>query len=235
MLVAGVAAASVRFELDGGMSFQSRYDYFDDKPTGDGVEWLTFDPLRVFSASSRLSIDVWKEQYRLGVTAGFLRRYSLTLHSESGNSRTTADAGEMLSIPVMGYIEGQSNGFLFDFGLGPYITRFNYTLDGLSQYSVTALFGFMFGCGYEYELSKSLRLVARCDLPLNAPVKVVRYLDGTLRRRIDASRFNVYNKNDFQSVIYNGVITLGIGYSFGSGLRLPLERVVHSISPGKDQ
>lgn len=225
----GTVRGALYIDLSGGFGGSSKYQYYECEPVDAGTSWLTFDPIGAFCANSRLSIDIWKNEWRFGVAGGFLRRYELHLHSASLTDKQREKIGEVLSIPLIGFMEGRRRSFFYEFGLGPYITRFNY--HGYNNdISVTSLFGFLFGAGYDHELFPGVRLQARGELLVNAPVFLVDFLDEGIKEEIRASRFTEYNSNEFQSVTYSAVIFLGLQYEFGEKVRIPLDDGVGILS-----
>ena len=223
-------AAALHIDAAGGLSVQSQYRYFDEAPEGSGSQWITFDPIRAFCASARFSADLWKDRYRMGVYGGFMRRYSLQLHTRGAEDDTRDDLGEVLSIPLIAFVEGRHGGFFYEFGLGPYVTRFNYRMDDLPEYSVTSLFGFLFGGGYEYRVTPAVGILLRGELLVNAPVFLVDFLDKRLIETVHASRYPEYNLHEFQTVIYTPTIGLGVLYDFGGNSRIPLEDAVEKMT-----
>jgi hypothetical protein len=219
------AHGALHCEISGGAGIPSPYRYFETLPETDSTEYLTFDPINGFCANARLSIDVWDSTYRIGITSGFVRRYKLTMH-RTGEA-TTEKTGEVLSIPLIGFLEGRRSPFFYEFGLGPSITRFNYADEGLPEFSVTSLFGFLFGGGYEHALLPNLHLLVKGELLVYAPVFLVDYLDKRFSGRIEDSRYPEYNVNEFQMVTYIGAIQIGLQYDFGGTLRLPIDDTFH--------
>lgn len=223
-------AAALHIDAVGGLSVQSEYRYFDDAPEGSGSPWITFDPIRAFCASARFSADLWKDRYRLGVYGSFMRRYSLQLHTGGAEGDTRENLGEILSIPLIAFVEGRHGGFFYEFGLGPYVTRFNYRMDDLPEYSVTSLFGFLFGGGYDYRITSAVGIVLRVELLVNAPVFLVDFMDERLIETVHASRYPEYNLHEFQTVVYTPTIALGVAYDFGGKSRIPLEDAVDKVA-----
>lgn len=205
--------------IDGaaGFSAQSPYRYFAETPSASGTPWLTFDPINNVYPSTRLSIDIGKSAYRFGVGGGFLRRYNLTMHERSGTTTRSYHLGEVVSIPVLGFIEAHRKNCFGEFGLGPFITRFNYKRD----FDVTSFFGFLFGGGCTFPLTPGVHLLVKGELLLNAPVFVVEYLKGSVKTMIHDSRFTEYNSNEFQTIIYNAAISASVQYEFGKNIRIP--------------
>lgn len=229
----GNATAALHVDAAGGFSIQSEYRYFETRPEVTGSQWLTFNPINNFCTSSRISIDVWKYQFRFGFYGGFIRRYELETHSQPSNEIISAKIGEVLSIPLIGFLEGRYRSFFYEFGLGPYITRFNYNTTNLPEFSVTTLFGFLFGGGYNHQLFPGCSVLLKGEMLVNAPVFLVDYLDPKLDEQLHTSRYSEYNINDFQTVIFNATISLGVQYEFGSNIRLPLDRLFNLLSINK--
>ena len=117
--------------------------------------------------------------------------------------------------------------FFYEFGLGPYLTRFNYTTTDLPEFSISPLFGFLFGGGYERRLFPGISLQLKGELLVNAPVFLVDYLDTDLKNSLYSSRYSEYNIKDFQSVLFNASVSLGVRYEFGKNIRIPLEDVFY--------
>ena len=44
-----------------------------------------------------------------------------------------------------------------------------------------------------------------------------------LKVEINGSRYTTYNSNEFQAIIYNAVLCVGLRYDFGENIRVPLE------------
>jgi hypothetical protein len=229
LLCWGAASGAVHVDIAGGYSLQSKYQYFGDEPSRDGSQWMTFDPINNFCASSRISIDIWKDLFRFGITGGFVRRHELNFHTLNNDAVTSKKTGEMLSIPVIGFLEGRHRSFFYEFGLGPYITRINYTGGDYSGFDVFSLFGFLFGGGYEYTVLKNVKLQIKGELLVNAPVFLVDFLNARLKNELHESRYPEYNGNDFQSVIYNATISVGLQYEFGNTVRIPLDSAVGAL------
>jgi hypothetical protein len=229
MVTAAGAAAALHFDVTGGYSLQSAYKYFDGNPAQDNLPRVVFSPINNVCASSRLSIDVWRDTYRFGVYGGFLRRYELYRQENTGLSVEKEKIGEILSIPLFGFIEGRCGSLFYEFGTGPFITRFNYQREDLPQFGVTSLFGFLFGAGYEHVIGGNFAIQVKGELLVNAPVFVVDFLDDALKEEIENSRYTVYNSRDFQTIIYNAAIACGVRYDFGKNVRIPLDDAITAL------
>ena len=227
------AAAALHVDGAGGFSMQSEYRYFEIQPDAAGTQWLTFNPINNFCASSRISIDVWKNKFRFGFYSGFIRRYELEIHSQLNNRNTSEKIGDVLSIPLIGFLEGRHQSFFYEFGLGPYITRFNYNASTLPEFSVSPLFGFLFGGGYNHQLMPGMSLLLKGEMLVNAPIFLVDHLTPRLKEQLHSSRYTEYNINDFQTIIFNATISLGIQYEFGSTISLPIDKMLKGISSTK--
>lgn len=215
VLCAGSALGALHLDAMAGYSIESGYRYFADEPEDAGVAWLTYDPINSLYPSLRLSVDIGSGRYRIGVAGGFMRRFELHTHSTTPAGSETEKVGEILSIPLMGFIEGYRNGCFYEFGMGPFITRHNYIRSDLPEFSTTSLFGFLFGGGYVHPIVPDIYLLVKGELLVNTPVFLVDYLDAKLKKEIHDSRFTRYNVNEFQSIIYNATVSLGIQYEFG--------------------
>jgi len=221
LLSAGSALGALHLDGTGGYSIQSRYQYFAFEPVHVGTPWLTYDPINNVAASLRLSVDIGKGTYRFGVAGGFMRRFELHTHVRTLTGKKNEKVGEMLSIPIIGFIEGYRNRYFYEFGVGPFITRHNYIRSDLPEFSTTSLFGFLFGGGYLHPIVSGIHLLVKGELLVNAPVFLVDYLDVKLKKEIHDSRYTEYNVNEFQSIIYNATISLGVQYEFGKNIAVP--------------
>jgi hypothetical protein len=166
----------------------------------------------------------------VGVYGGFLRRYELFRQEKSAASVEKVKVGEVLSIPVIGFVEGHYRGLFYEFGLGPYITRFNYVRIDLPEFSVMSIFGYLFGAGYEKSFGRGLAVQLKGELLVNAPIDVVEFLDPVLKNETAGSRFTEYNRNDYPTIMYNATISCGLQYDFGKKIRLPLEEAVTAVA-----
>jgi hypothetical protein len=223
LTTASIASAALHFDMTGGYSLQSGYQYFAGNPAADTFPWISFNSINNVCASSRLSIDVWKDTYRFGIYGGFMRRFDLVEHRRTGTIITNDTIGNMLSIPLLCFVEGRYKSAFYEFGLGPYLTRFNYMRKDLPEFYMTSFFGFLFGGGYEHTIYKNLAVQVKGELLVCAPVFVVDYLDTILKDEIHGSRYTEYNSNEFQTIIYNAAISIGLRYDFGNNIRIPME------------
>ena len=229
-LLTGISSAAIHIDATGGFGIQSKYRYFEIRPETEGSQWLTFDPINDFCASSRISIDVWKKQFRFGFYGCFVRHYDLTSHSQTIDGITSETIGEMISLPLIGFLEGRHRSFFYEFGLGPYITRFNYRSPDLPQFTVSPLFGFLFGGGYNHQLFPGMSLLFKGEMLVNAPVFLVDHLDTKLDRQLHDSRYTEYNINDFQAVIFNASVSVGVQYEFGNNISIPIHKLFECFS-----
>jgi hypothetical protein len=222
MAACSFVAANLHIDITGGYSVHSAYRYVDEAMVADTLSRLMFKGINNVCASSRLAIDIGSTAYRLGVYGGFIRRYDLYTHRRYEEQSDSVVIGDMLSIPLLVFIEFRRGQFFYEFGLGPSITRINYANNPSHPFSVTSFFGYLFGAGYEIPLAPQLAVQIKGELLMHAPTVVIDAIDPAIRETVHASRFTEYNSKDYPAIIYNAALSIGIRYDFGSRMNIPL-------------
>ena len=210
------ARAALRADLVVGYCSQSHYHYFDEHPDTSINHWLIFNSLNDFKYSGSFALDIYHESMSVGIYTAFLRRYNLMQYNrDSVTGRIDSYAiGQLVSMPLITYLEVRQQRIFWQCGLGPFISRFNYNRADLPEFFSTSFFGFLFAAGYEQPIAAGLSIVAKGELLLNAPVFLIDFVDSTVQTQIAASRFSEYNRYDYQSIFYNYSVSIGLRYTF---------------------
>ncbi len=144
-----------------------------------------------------------------------------------GTTVESKSLGMMVEIPLVLYLESEMKRLYYRFGVGPSITRFNYSDKSLPEFEVTSLFTYYFATGYRHPIGKRFELLANIEVLVNSPIKLWEYLPETLQSDIDDAVHQEYNSFDYVSLIGNGKISLGVRYYFKTKASLASEPWQH--------
>jgi hypothetical protein len=221
------ASAALHLDVFGGISFASPYTYFDKQNTRFSQQ-IEYHAVIGPTAGLQLSVDIYKEMFRIGIHSSFLRRYDVqhAVRQTDGSLRYTL-VGEISSIPLTFLLEGEWRSLFFGLGIG---TAFTWTtVDPLAEPFLTKHhFGFFFAAGYAFRLSSLLSIVLRAEFLVNMPTKHTEELPPSLKQinqELDQAAYNVFGQ---PSVFFNFSLTLGLRFSFAKDARIPLEKVFPS-------
>lgn len=222
LLAAATSPAAVRVELNGGYSHTSPYQYLDLK-NKEFIKWVEFDNINFVNANLRASVDILNDDISFGILGGFLRRYDLYRAERSDTNAPVARTkiGTVYSFPILGYIEDRIGPFSMNVGCGVFLTNFSIndpgdTVGMLNQ----GIFGFLFGGGYTFAVTKNISIPVRADLMVNVPTVLFDMLPGAVRRTYADSRDNDTYQYSKEQVFYNANITVGVGYRMLEGLKI---------------